>query len=395
MSSSDDDYDFSGNYMAGKSNVQNIKEPISNKNNLELEDFDLEDNDFQPKMNDLKLEDNWNYDAPNPAMQPVKSKSKRQELLEAQKNKLSKKKTLVNDNPGVDARTYSYKKNKQSSDNYDWEYQPEVNKFDQELAGKTEHESVKKNLQAHLEQHRMEYVAEDPAMILNKNHQAANIDEELGKVGTVNMEEAKYEIGQYEDSKKNKRKKKKKRKAVNEEDPTNGEDDFPDQEAQEPDSQAEKPQVIKNYKDELPEEVIPDTRPPKSYNIEEGEGEEDDRKQSKKKKKKAKKMKTENLEEEKRQIDEEMGHLEEPEKYHDPEDHEDADETQIHALKEEKIKRSKTTKSDKKEMSKRKKEEILRIKNEFMEKLISPFTEVDELVNMFMKPIPKEVGILE
>jgi len=30
-----------------------------------------------------------------------------------------------------------------------------------------------------------------------------------------------------------------------------------------------------------------------------------------------------------------------------------------------------------------------------MEKLISPFTDVDELVQMFMQPLPKEVGILE
>lgn len=53
------------------------------------------------------------------------------------------------------------------------------------------------------------------------------------------------------------------------------------------------------------------------------------------------------------------------------------------------------SKKDKKEMKNKRKEEILRIKNEFMEKLISPFTEVDELIQMFMRPLPKEVGILE
>jgi hypothetical protein len=398
MSSSDDDYDFSGNHMAGKANFPNYKEPNYNQDNIEIEDLDLDNNNFQPKMNDLKLEDNWNYDPPNPTkQQPVKSKSKRQELLEAQKNKLSKKKRLVGENERGSTQSYSYKKSKASSDNYDLEYQPEVNKFDQELAGKTEHESVKKNLQDHLENHRMEYIAEDPAMILNKNHFSSNINEELGKVGTVNIEEAKYDIGQYDESKKNKRKKKKKRRQANEEDPTNGEDDQPDHESQEPDYFEEKQQVVKNYKEELPEEVIPDTRPHQSYEREEGEGEGDYKRKNKKKKKKARKTKTENfdLEEDKRQIDQEMGHLEEPEKYFDPEDREDADETQIHALKEEKIKRSRTTKSEKKEMSKRKKEEILKIKNEFMEKLISPFTDVDELVNMFMRPIPKEVGILE
>ena len=57
--------------------------------------------------------------------------------------------------------------------------------------------------------------------------------------------------------------------------------------------------------------------------------------------------------------------------------------------------RKSKSKKIKKEEKSRRKEEILKIKSEFMEKLISPFTDVDELVNMFMKPLPKEVGILE
>ena len=60
-----------------------------------------------------------------------------------------------------------------------------------------------------------------------------------------------------------------------------------------------------------------------------------------------------------------------------------------------KQKKERKTKKDKKEIKNKRKEEILRINNEFMEKLISPFTEVDDLVQMFMKPLPKEVGILE
>jgi hypothetical protein len=44
---------------------------------------------------------------------------------------------------------------------------------------------------------------------------------------------------------------------------------------------------------------------------------------------------------------------------------------------------------------KQKKEEILQIKKKFLEKLISPFTELDELTEIFMRPIPKEVGTLE
>lgn len=43
----------------------------------------------------------------------------------------------------------------------------------------------------------------------------------------------------------------------------------------------------------------------------------------------------------------------------------------------------------------KKKEEILAIKKNFLEKLISPFTELEELFEIFTKPVPKEVGTLE
>ena len=43
----------------------------------------------------------------------------------------------------------------------------------------------------------------------------------------------------------------------------------------------------------------------------------------------------------------------------------------------------------------KRKEEILEIKKKFLDKLISPFTPLEELEQIFMRPVPKEVGTLE
>ena len=55
----------------------------------------------------------------------------------------------------------------------------------------------------------------------------------------------------------------------------------------------------------------------------------------------------------------------------------------------------KVDKKKKKVDKAKRKEEILEIKKKFLEKLISPFTELEELFEIFMRPIPKEVGTLE
>jgi hypothetical protein len=37
----------------------------------------------------------------------------------------------------------------------------------------------------------------------------------------------------------------------------------------------------------------------------------------------------------------------------------------------------------------------MEIKKRFYEKLISPFTDIQELIELYMRPIPKEVGTVE
>jgi len=346
-------------------------------------------------MNDLHPEENWNFDTPDQAtQQPVKSKSKRKEMLDAQKDKLSKKSTLVSQGHENGYQPYQYNKNaeKQGSSLYNQEYQPVVNKFDQELDGEIQHESLKKRLeeQRH-QQHRMEYVAEDPAQILKGVHQNKE-NEDLGHVGTVNMEEATIERGNYDETTKKKRKKKKKRQTINEEaaselmegeDPTIEDWDEPDR------ADNTKSYAKKDIDGDLEQKSFPEAASSNFVN-------EDDEKQKKKKRRQSKREKVKKeleMEEVKDEYDQ-PEQYEQTEKYHQPEN--EGEDAQIHIAQDPdgKLQRSKS-KRNKKEEKNKKKEEILKIKSAFMEKLISPFTEVDELVDMFMKPLPKEVGILE
>jgi len=384
------DYDLSGNHMAGNNNNAGYQQVNSKMDDLQIDDNNHNQNNYSgaPKMNDLQVEEDWNFDMPDPAtQQPVKTISKRKEMLEAQKNKLSKKKTLVSQNEGNGYPSYQYNKNAESqgSSLYNQEYQPVVNKFDQELDGEIQHESLKKRLEEQRQQqHRMEYVAEDPAQILK----GVNQNQNLGHVGTVNMEEAKIERGNYDEHAKKKRKKKKKRQTVNQEaaselmegeDPTIEDWDEPDNNNH-----------TKNKMDEdLMQESLPDPATSNFVN-------DDDEKQKKKKKRKSKKEKVQEeleMEEDKDDYDQNEN-TQQTEKYQQPDD--EGEGAQIHIAQDpdENLQRSKSKKGKKEEKNK-KKDEILKIKSAFMEKLISPFTEVDELVDMFMNPLPKEVGILE
>jgi hypothetical protein len=148
-SDSDDEfnYDLSGNHMAGNVSSGAARVVSGYKAQPVMEDLDYNDNDFKaPKENDLKVEDNWDFDMPNPGnAKPTKTLSKRQELLEAQKNKLAKKKTIVSGETTQPSSGIQYKK-KSNAPTLDDMYsndQEAKTKYDQELEGEIQHESLK------------------------------------------------------------------------------------------------------------------------------------------------------------------------------------------------------------------------------------------------------------
>jgi hypothetical protein len=336
------------------------------------------------KIDDLIIEDNWNYDAPidNQAMQPVKTKSKRQELIEAQKNKLAKKKYAASDNNNN--INYEYKKKQNDGPGldsiYETEVKPQINKYDAELDGEIQHESLKKKkLEGQRQNNKVEFTAANPALLL-KNKQ--NDNQILGKVNMVNLEGAQVEYGNYDDEK-TKKKKKKKKKNVQQFD----EDGNPiesteltelDGEETPAGSGAPVAATFEQPKyDEYDEDGAPaETSAKILENNNEGEG---DKKKKKKKKKKG--------QDEEQKFDSEDNPI--------LPSREETDENNDDDGGEEDEEKRKQRKEKKKEKKNKRKEEILRIKNAFMEKLISPFTEVEELRKMFTQPLPKEVGILE
>jgi hypothetical protein len=91
---------------------------------------------------------------------------------------------------------------------YNNETESKIKKYDQELEGEIQHESLKKRLEEQCQNARVEFVAEDPAKLLRKTHTDKVENENLGRLERVDMEEAKVERGYYDDDAKDKRKKK-------------------------------------------------------------------------------------------------------------------------------------------------------------------------------------------
>jgi hypothetical protein len=231
----------------------------------------------------------------------------------------------------------------------------------------------------------VEFVAQDPALLIKQSQNKE--DEILGHLERVEIDEAKIERGFYDEQNKPKEKKKRKKRntvaAPDKQIEEVGEDGFDNIEGNYLEEQEKIPAVQKRKT-----EIVSESNDPSTKLVEnEAEGEGEKGKHKKHKKKKKKREEDEYFEEDKgpgRMPDELDGQPDEPQ-----------DGEQDERPGREKSKKEKKSKKDKKEMKNKRKEEILRIKNEFMEKLISPFTDVDELVQMFMRPLPKEVGILE
>lgn len=401
-SDSDDEfnYDLSGNHMAGNTSAAQARDVSGYKAQPVMEDLDYNDNDFKaPKESDLKVEDNWDFDMPDPGnSKPTKTLSKRQELLEAQKNKLAKKKTVVSGESSQPTSGIQYKKKTNAptlDDMYNNEMESKIKKYDQELEGEIQHESLKKRLEEQRQNARVEFVAEDPAKLLRKTHTDKVENENLGRLERVDMEEAKVERGYYDDEAKGKRKKKKRKTIAADEnghpidDVVEG-DEYEDIAGTAMDNQQRIPAVQKRKHEEL-QEHEDETDPSTQFYDQEEETEST----KVKKKKKSKKKSQEELELEEDKVDEPEYTRSQPppdaENIHEiaPVAFAENDEGAMRPAKE------RLSKKEKQEAKNKRKEEILKIKNEFMEKLISPFTEVDELVKMFMRPLPKEVGILE
>jgi hypothetical protein len=353
------------------------------------------------KTDDMVVEDNWNLDGQddNQPQQRVKTKSTRQELLETQKNKLANKKFITSDNHN----NINYQNRKKRNDGpgldsiYENEVQPQIDRYDAELDGEIQHESLKKNLEEQRANNRVEFTAVNPALLL-KNKQNENQD--LGKYNMVDMDGAQAEYGNYDDQKLKKKKKKKKKKAQ-----LFDEDGNEVRSSEYAPLDVDGPPIIAGMSraatfdqnnirgraessatndaspvgsgapiaatfdqpkyEEYDEDGAPTDPSTVIFGNDEGEG---DKKKKKKKKKKH---------DEEQKFDEDGNPIETPEGENDDEE------------------KRKKRKEKKKEKRNRRKDEISKIKGAFMEKLISPFTEVEELIRMFTQPLPKEVGILE
>lgn len=97
---------------------------------------------------------------------------------------------------------------------YNNEYEQKIKKVDQELDGEIQHESLKKNLEEQYNNQRVEFVAQDPAMLLNKkNTMPGEKENGYGSYAMTNdVGGAQVDMGQYDDETKPKKKRKKKRK---------------------------------------------------------------------------------------------------------------------------------------------------------------------------------------
>ena len=98
---------------------------------------------------------------------------------------------------------------------YNNEYEQKIKKYDQELDGEIQHESLKKNLEEQYQNQRVEFVAQDPAMLLKqKNSMPSEKENEYQSYAMSNdaLGGVQVDMGQYDDGSKPKKKKKKRRK---------------------------------------------------------------------------------------------------------------------------------------------------------------------------------------
>ena len=393
MSDSDEEYGFSGNHMAGNHNSAGVR-GVGNSQSNGMKNLDYDYDDFGPNDNDLKLEDDWDYrDHDNYNQQQThEPKTSYQEMKMRQKDKLTKKTYTNADNTG--SINYDYRRHQPEGpgldDIYENKLKPQTDQYDKQLEGEIQHKGLKENLDEY-RNHKVEYVAEDPSKILNKQNAS---DQNYGMVNQVDIDGAEVSTGLYNDGEKPRKKKKKKKKKL-----ANPDDQILDENGIES-TQLEYSSADQNQKQY--EEYGIDGAPTDPSS---GQPEYEENHERKKKKKKRSSKHPTNYEEEDKIDSNEMiqeppqnqEELEEPEGYGiSPGNDEDQEgEQEGEGDHERRSKKKKKDRKSKKEKRNKRKEEILKIKNAFMEKLISPFTDVNELVNMFMQPLPKEVGILE
>lgn len=250
---------------------------------------------------------------------------------------------------------------------------------------------MKENLEKQ-RHNRVEFVAEDPALLLGKKTVP---NQDFGRVNMVDMNGAQVETGTYNEEEKPKKKKKKKKKKHIEEADENKEEIT--ESTQLENTELEPTNNQRRYEEFEVNGALGETN---EYQPPEDEGEGITRKKSKKKKHKKNKREHDEYEEEDK-IDSNENIQEPPKNYIDNEVEGEgygiAPQVEIEGEgeNEKDKKKKKKDKKRRKEKKEKRKEEILKIKSAFMEKLISPFTEVNDLVRMFMQPLPKEVGILE
>lgn len=144
----DSDEEFNYDFPDGKNASHSDENAPSKYAEPIVQDFaydEPEDKYKGPNENDLEVED-WNYDLPSTSSQAPAdktSKSKRQELIEAQKKKLTKDKKFYD--PTAEGKPL-HKKSKDAptlDDMYNNEYESKIKKMDQQLEGEIQHESLK------------------------------------------------------------------------------------------------------------------------------------------------------------------------------------------------------------------------------------------------------------
>jgi hypothetical protein len=99
---------------------------------------------------------------------------------------------------------------------YNNEYESKIKKYDQELDGEIQHESLKKNLEEQYQNQRVEFTAQDPAALLKQKTMPQDKENGYQSYAMSNdaLGGAEAEMGNYDDGSKPKKKKKKKRKTV-------------------------------------------------------------------------------------------------------------------------------------------------------------------------------------
>ena len=184
-----------------------------------VQDFIYDEPEEPAKVeNDLQVEDDWNFDFPDHSQQQDKPKTRKQEMLDAQKSKLMKKKKTLNSDNYQNPQYENMKKKRMDAptidDMYHNEYQSKIRNMDKEVEGEIQHESLKKKLEEQRQNQRVEFVADDPAMLLKQKTIPNNKENQYQSYAMTGngIGSAEAEMGMYNDMKP--KKKKKKRKTV-------------------------------------------------------------------------------------------------------------------------------------------------------------------------------------